>query len=65
MANDKMRKAEEIYRKGIEHFESGDEDRRIKGLKLIQKAAEMGLEEAVDWVDDYSFDDDAGVQGES
>ena len=36
-----------------------------EGAYLIYQAAELGNKEAKDWIDDYTFDDDAGVQADS
>ncbi len=65
MAEDKKNKALTLFKKGLANVESGDENRRIKGLKTIQQAADMGLQEAIDWIDDYTYDDNAEVQGNS
>lgn len=58
--------AEELYRRGLALFEgNGVEKDEQEGAYLIAEAAKLGHEEAQDWIDDYTFDDDACVQGES
>lgn len=59
-------KAEKLFREGLALFEGdGVEKDERGGASLIAEAAELGLQEAQDWIDDYTFDDDAGTQGVS
>ena len=58
--------SEELYRRGLALFEgNGVEKDEQEGAYLISLAAEKGHAEAKDWIDDYTFDDNAGVQGVS
>ncbi|MBO4541306.1 MAG: SEL1-like repeat protein [Bacilli bacterium] len=64
--NPKKKDAAELYRRGLALFEGdGVEKDEQEGAYLISEAAKLGCEEAQDWIDDYTFDDDALVQGES
>ena len=64
--NPKKADAEELYRRGLALFEgNGVEKDEQEGAYLIAEAAKLGCKEAQDWIDDYTFDDDACVQGES
>ena len=64
--NNNPKKAEELFRKGLALFEGdGVEKDEQEGAALIAEAAKLGHKEAQDWVDDYTFDDDAFVQGEA
>ena len=57
---------ETLYREGLALFEgNGVEKDEQEGAYLISLAAQKGHPEAKDWIDDYTFDDDALVQGES
>ena len=59
-------KAAELYRRGLALYEGdGVEQDEQEGAYLIYQAAELGNKEAKDWIDDYTFDDDAGVQADS
>lgn len=53
--------ANTLYQKGLALFETDPQE----GAYLISLAAEKGHAEAKDWIDDYTFDDDACVQGEA
>ena len=58
--------ARALYLEGLKIFEGdGVEKDEFKGSRMIAEAAEMGDPDAQYWVEDYSFDDDAGVQGDS
>ena len=60
------KKAEELFRKGLALFEGdGVEKDEQEGARLIYLAAKAGHPEAKDWIDDYTFDDDAMGQGEA
>ena len=55
-----------MYRLGI-CFETGTmtEKYLTKAAEWISAAAETGYAPALDWIKDYSFDDDALIQAES
>ena len=58
--------AAELYREGLRIFEGdGVEKDEYRGAQMIAEAAELGDADAQYWIEDYSFDDDAGVQGAS
>ena len=60
------KKAEELYRRGLALFEGdGVEKDEQEGAHLIYLAAQEGHPDAKYWIEDYAFDDDAGVQGEA
>lgn len=64
--NPSPKDAEALYREGLRLFEGdGVEKDEQEGARLIAEAAELGNEDAQYWIDDYTFDDDAGVQGAS
>lgn len=59
-------KADSLFQRGLDIFEGkGCKKDERKGALLIAEAAELGNKEAQDWIDDYCYDDDALVQGES
>ena len=59
-------KAEKLFRRGLALFEGdGVAQDQQEGAALIAEAAKLGHEEAQDWIDDYTFDDDAYTQGVS
>lgn len=62
----KMGKPCAMYRLGI-CFETGTmtEKDLTKAAEWISAAAEAGYAPALDWIKDYSFDDDALIQAES
>ena len=62
----KMGKPCAMYRLGI-CFETGTmtEKDLTKAAEWIYAAAETGYAPALDWIKDYSFDDDALIQAES
>ena len=62
----KMGKPYALYRLGI-CFETGNmtEKDLTKAAEWISAAAETGYAPALDWIKDYSFDDDALIQAES
>ncbi|WP_418817613.1 hypothetical protein [Pseudoruminococcus massiliensis] len=62
----KMGKPCAMYRLGI-CFETGTmtEKDLTKAADWISAAAEAGYAPALDWIKDYSFDDDALIQAES
>jgi len=55
-----------LYREGLAIFEGDgvEKDERL-GASIIAEAAELGDPDAKYWIEDYTFDDDAGVQGAS
>ncbi len=53
--------ARKLYEEGLALFEKDQQ----AGAALIAKAAELGDPEAQDWIDDWTFDDDANTQGAS
>ena len=64
--NPNQEDAETLFRKGLALFNGdGVEKDEQEGAYLIAEAAKLGCKEAQDWIDDYTFDDDACVQGES
>ena len=67
MAEPKKKKTPaELFAQGLALYEGdGVKQNQRKGLLLIAEAARLGDPEAKDWVDDYTFDDDAYVQGNS
>ena len=62
----KMGKPCAMYRLGI-WYEVGNktEPDMINAAFWINKAAEAGYVPAVEWMKDYSFDDNAGIQAHS
>ena len=59
-------KAADLYRRGLALYDGdGVEKDEQEGAYLISEAAELGNKDAQDWIDDYTFDDDAGVQSHS
>ncbi|MBQ7243890.1 MAG: hypothetical protein IJS52_06770 [Bacilli bacterium] len=64
--NPNQEDAETLFRKGLALFNGdGVEKDEQEGAYLISLAAKKGHAEAKDWIDDYTFDDNAGVQGAS
>ncbi len=62
----KKKDAEKLYCRGLALFEgNGVEKDEQEGAYLISEAAKLGCKEAQDWIDDYTFDDDAYTQGVS
>ncbi len=62
----KMGKPYAMYQLGLELHESKflKED-TYAGVEWIRAAAELGYAPAVEWMEDYVFDDDARVQAEA
>ena len=62
----KMGKPYALYRLGI-CFETGNmtEKDLTKAAEWISAAAETGYAPALEWIKDYSFDDNALIQAES
>lgn len=62
----KMGKPCAMYRLGI-YFETGNmtEKNIDKAARWISAAAEVGYTPAKEWIEDYSFDDNALIQAES
>lgn len=62
----KMGKPHAMFRLGI-CFETGTmtEKNMDKAARWISAAAESGYAPALEWINDYSFDDNAAVQAES
>lgn len=62
----KMGKPCDMYRLGIcFETENMTEKDLTKAAEWISAAAETGYAPALDWIKDYSFDDDALIQAES
>ncbi len=60
------KEAKKLYEEAIKTLEGNPTPKqRQTAIAKIQKAADLGLPEAMDWIDDYGFDDDAFVQAES
>lgn len=55
-----------MYQLGLRYYAGrGIDQDQFRGAMLIRDAAAAGYKPAVAWMEDYSFDDDALVQGES
>ncbi len=58
--------ADAMYRRGLA-YEAGDGVQADinEAVALMKEAAELGSKDALAWLEDYYFDDDAGVQAHS
>ncbi len=54
-----MKTAKEIYMQALQAEEAEDMEHC---LELMNQAADLGSQDALDWLKDYYFDDDARTQ---
>ncbi len=62
----KMGKPHQMYALAMRYYEGcGLEEDMEQALFWMNQAAEAGCKRALDWLEDYYFDDDAAVQAYS
>ncbi|MCR4561765.1 MAG: hypothetical protein K5694_00960 [Bacilli bacterium] len=61
----KEAEARRMFEKALRYLKDGGDSMRSNALTMIQEAADMGLEDAKDWIDDNFYSDDGSSDAES